>query len=95
MFIDSFRHRPVIYCDMPLEVEIIIRPNDSIDALDFWPVRDLFINLHGLAEMNDRVRVVLKALIKCGARHIMGCVPTENLIFAWDPVRGWEFDYVQ
>jgi len=93
VFVDSDRHRPKLYSDLPVAVEIIIRPDDCIDDLDFWPVRGLFVQLHGLAEMNDRVRIVLKALIKCGASHIMGCVPTENMIFAWHPVRGWEFDH--
>lgn len=93
VFVDSHRQRQVIYCDMPLEVEIIVRPSDAIDDLDFWPVCDLFVNLHGLVEMSDRVRAVLKALIKCSPRLIMGCVPTENLIFAWHPVRGWEFEH--
>jgi hypothetical protein len=94
VFIDSSRCRTILCSDMPIEVEIIIRPSDDVADLDFWPVRDLFVNLHGLAEMNNRVRAVLRELVRSGARHIMGCVPAERLIFAWRPALGWEFDHV-
>lgn len=91
VFINSDRPRPKIYADMPLTVEICIRPGDSIEGLEFWPLADLELAIHGGAALNDRLRAALKAITQVRPRFVMGGVPAERLLFAWHPVRGWEY----
>ncbi len=91
VFIDADRPRPKIYSDMPLTVEICIRPADDTGGLDFWPIADLDLTIHGGAALNDRLRDVLKVITKARPRFLMGCVPAEHLLFAWHPQRGWEY----
>ena len=94
VFLDADRPRPKIYSDLPLSVEVCIRPSDDIDSLEFWPLADLDLTIHGGAAMNDRLRNVLKAITKASPRFLMGGVPAERLLFAWHPQRGWEHDHV-
>lgn len=94
IFLDADRPRPKIYADMPLTVEICIRPADIIEDLDFWPVADLDLSIHGGTALNDRLRAVLKAITKARPRFLMGCVPAEQMLFAWHPQRGWEYAHV-
>lgn len=94
VFVDADRPRPKIYSDMPLTVEICIRPADNIEELDFWPVADLDLTVHA-DEMSDRLRAVLKSIIKARPRFLMGGIPADGLLFAWHPQRKWEFDHVQ
>ena len=94
VFMDTDRHRPKIYADMPLTVEVCIRPSDSIDALEFWPLADLDLTIHGGTELNDRLRDLLKAITKARPRFLMGGVPAERLLFVWRQQGGWEFDRV-
>ncbi len=95
VFLDADRPRPKIYSDLPLTVEVCIRPADNIAELDFWPVADLELTIHGGAALNDRLRSVLKAITKARPRFLMGGVPADDLLFAWHPQRGWEFDHVR
>lgn len=94
VFVDADRPRPKIYTDVPLTVEVCIRPADNIDGLDFWPIADLDLTIHGGTALNDRLRAVLRAITKVRPRFLMGGVPAEHLLFAWHPQRGWEFDHV-
>lgn len=91
--LDADYPRTRIYCDMPLWINICIRPSDSIDSLDLWPLADLDIHVHGGNASNERLRALLKAIVGIRPRFIMGGVPAEGLIFAWHPQRGWEFDH--
>jgi hypothetical protein len=91
IFLDADRPRPKIYCDVPLTVEICIRPEDDISSLEFWPLADLDLSIHGGAALNDRLRDALKAIAKARPRFLMGGVPADRLLFAWHPVRGWEY----
>ncbi len=94
VFLDADRPRPKIYADLPLTVEVFIRPADDIGSLEFWPLADLDLTIHGGASMNDRLRAALKAITKAGPRFLMGGVPAERLLFAWHPQRGWEHVHV-
>lgn len=94
VFLDADQPRPKIYVDMPLAVEICIRPTDNISSLDFWPLTDLDLTIHGGTVKNDRLRAVLKAITKVRPRSLVGGVPAERLLFAWNPQRGWEFFHV-
>lgn len=93
VFVDADRPRPKIYEDMPLTVEICIRPSDNIDGLEFWPLADLDLAIHGGSVLNDRLRAVLKAITKARPRFLMGAVPAERLLFSWHPQRGWDFNH--
>lgn len=95
VFVDADRPRPKIYIDMPLTIEICIRPSDSVDGLEFWPLADLDLSIHGGTALNDRLRAVLKAITKARPRFLIGGVPAERLLFAWQSHRGWEFDHVE
>lgn len=94
VFIDADRPRPKIYSDMPLTVEICIRSADDIIGLEFWPLADLDLTIHGGVALNDRLRAVLKAITNARPRFLMGSVPAECLLFAWHPQRGWEYAHV-
>lgn len=94
VFLDADRPRPKIYSDMPLTVEICIRPADEIGGLEFWPLADLDLTIHGGAALNDRLRTVLKAITRARPNFLIGGVPSERLLFAWHPQRGWEFAHV-
>ena len=94
VFLDADRPRPKIFTDLPLAIEICIRPADNIDGLDFWPLADLDLTIHGGTALNDRLRAVLKAITAARPRFLMGGVPAERLLFAWHPQRGWEFEHV-
>ena len=93
IYLDADYPRPRIYSDMPLSIEICIKPSDLIETLDFWPLADLDIHVHGGSASNERLHALLKAIVKIRPRFIMGGVPVEGLIFAWHPQRGWEFDH--
>ena len=93
LYLDADYPRPHIYSDMPLSIEICIKPSDSIDSLALWPLADLDIHVHGGNACNARLRALLKALVGIRPRFIMGGVPAERLIFAWHPQRGWEFGH--
>jgi hypothetical protein len=95
VFVDADRPRPTIYSDVPLTLEICIRPTDNIDDLDFWPLVDLDLTIHGGTALNDRLRSTLKAIVKARPRSLLGAVPAEKLLFAWQPKRGWEFEHVE
>ena len=95
VFVDADRPRPKIYADMPLTVEVCIRPTDTVDTLAFWPLADLDLTIHGGGALNDRLRSILKAITQARPRFLMGGVPADGLLFAWHPVRGWEFDHVR
>jgi len=94
VFLDTDRPRPKIYADQPLTVEVCIRPADDIGGLDFWPLADLDLTIHGGAALNDRLRAALVAITKARPRFLMGGVPAERLLFAWHPQRGWEYAHV-
>jgi len=94
VFLDADRPHKKIYADLPLTVEVCIRPTDDIGGLEFWPLADLDIAIHGGAAMNDRLREVLRAITKVCPRFLTGGVPAERLIFAWHPQRGWEYAHV-
>ena len=94
VFLDADRPRPKIYSDMTLTVEISIRPDHDIGSLEFWPLADLDLTIHGGAALNERLRAVLKAITKVRPRFLMGAVPAERLLFAWHPQRGWEYAHV-
>lgn len=91
LFVDADRPRPEIWSDMPLDLEICIKPTDQLQDLDFWPLVDLDIAVHGGSQTNDRLRAILKRLTHFKPRFLMGGVPAERLLFAWHPARGWEF----
>lgn len=92
--LDTDLPRPRADDDLRLSVNISIKSSDAIEDLDFWPLADLDIDFHGGDSMNDRVRAALKAIINAKPRFLMGSVPAEGLLFAWEPSRGWEFDHV-
>lgn len=94
VFLDADRPRPKIHCDMPLTVEICIRSTDDISSLDFWPLADLELTIHGGVALNGRLREVLKVITQARPRFLMGGVPAERLLFAWHPERGWEYAHV-
>lgn len=94
IFLDADRPRPKIYADLPLAIEVCIRPADDIGGLDFWPLADLDLTIHGGAALNDRLRAALVAITKASPRFLMGGVPAERLLFAWHPQRGWEYAHV-
>lgn len=94
IFLDADRPRPKIYVDLPLAIEVCIRPADDIAGLDFWPLADLDLTIHGGAALNDRLRAALVAITKARPRFLMGGVPAERLLFAWHPQRGWEYAHV-
>jgi hypothetical protein len=94
VFLDIDRPRPKIFSDMPLTAEICIRPAEDIDSLDFWPLADLDLTIHGGTALNDRLRDLLKAITKARPRFLMGGVPAEKLLFSWHPQRGWEYAHV-
>lgn len=94
VFLDADRPRPKIYADLPLTVEVCIRPTDDIGGLDFWPLADLDLTIHGGSALNDRLRTALGAITKARPRFLMGAVPAQRLLFAWCPARGWEYAHV-
>jgi hypothetical protein len=94
VFIDTDRPRPKIYSDVPLTLEICIRPADDIAGLEFWPLADLDLTIHGGGKLDDRLRDALKAITKVRPRFLMGGIPAEHLLFAWHPQRGWEYSNV-
>lgn len=94
VFIDADRPRPRIWSDMPIELEICIRPTDQPQGLDFWPLVDLDVHIHGGVQTHDRLRSILKRIVQFKPRFLMGAIPAERLLFAWHPVRGWEFEHV-
>lgn len=94
VFIDADRPRPKVLSDLPLMLEVCIKPTDQPEDLDFWPVVDLDIAVHGGRQTNDRLRAILKRIVQCRPRFLMGAVPAERLMFAWHPQRGWEFQHV-
>lgn len=94
VFLDADRPRPKIYSDLPLVVEICIRPDDEIAGLELWPLADLDLMIHGGSALNDRLRDLLKAITKASPSFLMGGVPAERLLFAWHPQRGWEYAHV-
>lgn len=94
VFVDADRRRPKIYSDLPLDIEICIKPTDRLEEIDLWPLRDLDVLVHGIA-LDDRLRAVLKLIVKQVPRVILGAVPVENLAFCWRPGCAWEFDHVR
>ena len=94
VFLDADRPRPKIYADLPLTVEVCIRPSDDIERLAFWPLADLNLTIHGGKALNARLRSALKAITAVRPRFLMGGVPAERLLFAWYPHRGWEYAHV-
>lgn len=95
VFLDADWPRPKIYSDTPLTVEICIRPGDPIDGLDLRPLVGLDVAIHGGGEVNDRLRALLKAVVQARPQFLMGCVPADRFIFAYHPVRGWEYAHVE
>jgi hypothetical protein len=93
VFVDADRPKPMIYSDMPLDFEICIRPHDNVFGMDFRGLVGLSVAVVA-KEMNDRLRAVLSAIKRANPAFIGGGVPSENLMFAWYPSRGWEFDHV-
>lgn len=91
VFVDADSPRPKIYADLPLSIEICIRPADDIGGLEFWPLADLDLTIHGGTAMSDRLRAALKAITKARPRFLMGGVPAERLLFVWRQQGGWEF----
>jgi hypothetical protein len=94
VFLDADRPRPEICADLPLDVEICIRPTDDIGDLTFWPVADLDLAIHGGAVANDCLRAALRAIVRVRPRFLAGGVPAEGLLFSWRPGCGWEFAHV-
>jgi hypothetical protein len=94
VFVDANRRRSKIYSDAALDVEICIKPTDRLEEIDLWPLRDLDVLVHGIA-LDDRLRAVLKLIVKQAPQVILGAVPAENLVFCWRPGRAWEFDHVR
>jgi hypothetical protein len=90
--LDADRPLPMLCSDLPTLVDIIVRPRDAIEHLDFWPVVDLDVHVHGGVTLNDRLRALLRALVKACPRFLMGAVPRAGLLFAWSPARGWEWE---
>lgn len=93
VYLNADRPRPKIFCDMPIDIEICIRPGEAIDSLDFLSLTGLSIAVSAPANDN-RLRALLKALQRIQPELIGGGVPSQNLIFAWHPLRGWEHHHV-
>ena len=89
VYLDADRPRPTIFCDMPIEIEICIRPSDVIADLDFRSVTDLVVAVVA-DSMSDRLRSLLKAIRRVNPSSIGGGIPAQNVIFAWTPLHGWE-----
>lgn len=95
VFIDADRRRPKIYSDVALAVEICIKPTDQPEELDLWPLRDLDVLVHGGDVLDDRLRALLKLIVRQCPRVIVGGVPAESLFFCWRPGCAWEFGHVR
>ena len=93
VFLDSDRPLPKIYADQPLLIEISVRPRDAIENLDFWPIADLDVHVHGGLAINNRLRALLRALQGAKPRFLMVGVPREGFIASWSAARGWESTY--
>jgi hypothetical protein len=92
VFLDQNRPRPAIWADLPLAFEISIRPADEIARLDFRGLIGLSVAVWAEA-LTDRLRALLVAIVRCRPDFLSG-VADENLLFAWHPERGWEFDRI-
>lgn len=90
--LDADRPLPALYSDQPPLLDLIIKPRDAIEQLDFWPVADLDVHVHGGIALNDRLRGLLRALVRARPRFLMGGVPRAGLLFSWGPARGWEWE---
>ncbi len=93
VFLDADRPRPKIYCDMPLDIEICVRPGEPIAELDFRSLVGLSIAVSAPAN-NGRLRELLLAIRRIQPEFIGGGIPSENMIFAWHPLHGWEYAHV-
>ena len=85
---------PTIYSDIPLSFEINVAADEEIEDQDFRPLIGLSVAVLA-PTLNDRLRHLLKAIQRIKPEFIAGGVPSENLIFAWHPSRGWEFANVE
>ena len=94
VLLDASRPRPKIYNDMPVTIEICIQPGESIDDLDFRCLVGLSVAV-SVSSRDDRMRALLKAIQRVEPEFIGGAAFSENMIFAWHPARGWEFEYVE
>jgi hypothetical protein len=93
LFLDADRPRPTIYSDMPLEIEVCIKPADRIADLDLWPLAGLSVAVHAGA-ITDRLRELLRAIVAARPAFIGGACPAEHCLFAWSERTGWQFDRV-
>ena len=93
VFVDADRPRPKIYSDLPVEVEICIRPTDAIDELDLHCLAGLNVAVSA-PSLSDRLRSLLKVIQRARPAFISGGVSSENMVFAWSRQRGWEFFHV-
>lgn len=94
VFLDTDRPRPALYADMPLTVEICIRPADQIESLELWPLVGLNVAVHGGSTVTDRLRQLLRAIVAAGPEFVAGACPAEHCLFAWSKQSGWQFDRV-
>jgi hypothetical protein len=92
VFIDADRPRPTIYCDMPLEIEVCIRPDASIASLELWPLAGLDVVVHGGNAVTDRLRELLRAIVAIHPSFLMGACPAAGFLFSWSPALNWQFD---
>lgn len=93
VYLDADRPRPTIYRDLPVEIEICIRPSDAIEELDFRSLVDLVVAVVA-DSMSDRLLSLLKAIRRANPASIGGGIPSQSVIFAWTPAHGWETAHV-
>lgn len=93
IFLDADRPRPKIYRDLPLDIEICIRPNELIEAFDYGLLSGLTVAVVA-HELNDRLRLLLICIKQAQPLSIGGVVLSENLIYSWAPSMGWDYAHV-
>lgn len=94
VFVDADRPRPRIYSDVPLDLEVCVRPDDRLDSSALWPLADLDIYLHAAAA-TERFRAVARAIVTVRPRFVIGAIPDERRLFTWSPSAGWSHEILE
>ena len=94
VFLDQNRPRERIYCDMPITCDICVLPSDDVSTLDFRGLVGLSIVVFA-ERKTDRLRALLKAIVKASPEFVSGAAVDDRLLFVWKPNRGWESDVVE
>jgi hypothetical protein len=93
VFVDEHRPRPPIWGDLPLEFELCVLSCDDAGGLDFRGLIGLSVAVTA-KRTDNRLRALLRAIQRVRPSDIGGGVPSEGLIFSWNPRLRWQFDEV-